>query len=640
VTRKHFILATAGHVDHGKTALIKALTGVDTDRLPEEKVRGITIDLGFAHLALPSTIHHQSATISLGVVDVPGHEDFIRNMIAGVGSIDLALLVIAADDGWMPQTEEHLQILNYLGVRHAVVAITKCDLGDAKRKGAEVREQLRETTFADVPIVLTSVRDSTGLDLLKETLAREFSIIPTPRDVGKPRLFVDRAFTVRGSGTVVTGTLSGGRFSRGETISLQPQNLSVRIRGIQSHNQPLDCALPGTRTALNLPDLRPDQIARGNVITAQTCAQSSLTIDVLIERSGRRMLASHPLKNASVIHVHYGSARLLARVTLLDRRDLLPGDRAIARLRFATPIFAFIGDRFILRDSSGRRTIAGGRVLNDNAEGTKFRAPAERTFLNARATAPNDDLLTLIRTQLRRDGVGKSEALLLKSNFSEKEIATALAQLQREGVLFADGAIVADALWWEKLSRRATDAIDAEHAAHPDRVGMELTQLRAALAIDDPQLFDALVSHLCAVGFARARHVIKRGSHRPSLPPQLQPAGARIRSALSVRPFDPPSRRELMADADSQQALRFLCETGEVLALTEDVILTAEAFAQMKTVIALALRTRGPSTLSELRQVLGTTRRILVPLLECLDRTGLTIRQGDRRALQDHLPAR
>ena len=295
---RHLILATAGHVDHGKTALVKALTGVDTDRLPEEKARGITIDLGFARLALPG--------FSVGVIDVPGHEDFIRNMIAGLGAIDLALLVVAADDGWMPQTEEHFQILNYLGIRHGVVAITKCDLGDPARIAADVREQLRGTSLSEMPIVETSARIMTGLDELKQTLGRVSAGIPPLRDYGKPRLFVDRVFAVRGTGTVVTGTLTGGRLSRGKTISAQPQNLRARIRSIQSHNQSLEMAFPGTRTALNLPDLRPDEIPRGSVLTTIDSGESGRAIDAIVERSARGFLPSRSLKNASVVQVHYG----------------------------------------------------------------------------------------------------------------------------------------------------------------------------------------------------------------------------------------------------------------------------------------------------------------------------------------------
>jgi selenocysteine-specific elongation factor len=634
---KHFILATAGHVDHGKTALVQALTGVDTDRLPEEKARGITIDLGFAHLALPaplSTLNSELSTLSIGVIDVPGHEDFIRNMIAGLGAIDLALLVVAADDGWMPQTEEHFQILNYLGVRQGVAAITKCDLGDPARIAADVRERLRGTSLGEMPIVQTSARGATGLDELKQILARVSASISPPRDSGKPRLFVDRVFTVRGSGTVVTGTLTGGRLSRGETILLQPQNLCARIRAIQSHNQSLEVAFPGTRTALNLPDLRPGEVPRGSVLTTIDSAESSRAIDAMVERSARAFLPSRPLKNASVVQVHYGSARFTARILWLDRRELLPGETAIARLRFAKPAFVFAGDRFIIRDSSGRQTIAGGVVLNPDAEGTRFRASAERRFLQARAASPNN-LVTLLGTQLQRDQFVRRAALLLQSSFSEEEITNAVDRLADEKKVFTSGTIVADAAWWEALRQRAIDAIDTEHAVHPERAGLDLAQLRAHLSLADAELENALIAaDLAEKDFSCAQGAIKRRNHQPSLPAVLEGAGEKIRAALAARPFDPPSRKELIVDAAAQQALRFLSETGEVIPLNDDVLLSADAFAQMKSRIAQALRASGPATVSELRQMLGTTRRVLVPLLECCDRAGLTSRQGDRRTLR------
>jgi selenocysteine-specific elongation factor len=636
---KHFILATAGHVDHGKTALVKALTGVDTDRLPEEKARGITIDLGFAHLSLPaplSTLNppeaDQPSTFSIGVIDVPGHEDFIRNMIAGLGAIDLALLVVAADDGWMPQTEEHLQILHYLGVRHGVVAITKCDLGDPARIAAEVSERLRGTSLGEMPIVQTSVRVATGLEELKQALERVCATIPPRRQNGKPRLFVDRVFTVRGTGTVITGTLTGGPVARGETISLQPQNLRARVRAIQSHNQSLEVALPGTRAAFNLPDLRPDEIPRGSVLTTIDPAESGRTIDALIERSSSAFLPSHSLKNASVVQVHYGSARFTARVLLLDRRELLPGETAIARFRFTKPAFVFVGDRFIIRDSSGRQTVAGGVVLNPDAEETKFRSPAERSFLQARAAAPND-LIMLLLTQLQRDQIVRRAAPLLQSSFSEGEIADAVERLAREKKAFTNGTIVADAACWAALRQRAIDAIEAQHAAHPERAGLDLAELRARLSLDDAELENALIVDLSARGFSCGQGAIMRRSHRPSLPAELEGAGGKIRAALAARPFDPPSRKELIADGAAQQALRFLCETGEVFALNEDVLLSSDAFAEMTSRIAQALRVSGPATVSELRKVLGTTRRILVPLLERCDRDGLTYREGNKRTL-------
>jgi selenocysteine-specific elongation factor len=622
---KHLILATAGHVDHGKTALIKALTGTDTDRLPEEKARGITIDLGFAHLALPG--------LSIGVIDVPGHEDFVRNMIAGMGSVDFALLVVAADDGWMPQTEEHLQILHYLGVEHGVVALSKCDLADRVLTGADLRRRLRGTSLGEAPIVQTSARTGRGLEELKDALTRIAAAIPPPPDLGKPRLSVDRAFTARGIGTVVTGTLTGGQLRRGEAVILQPQNLPAQIRAIQSHNRSLEIALPATRTALNLPGLRPEQLPRGSVVTASSAIESSRAIDVLIERSQRDPLPARPLRNASVIQVHYGSARFTARILLLEGRELLPGDRGIARLRCTTPVFAYLGDRLILRDSSGRRTVAGGVILDRHAKGTRFRSRAQRSFLAERATAPND-LLVLLRTQLKRDRVCQRRSLLLQSNFSAEEIATAIERLRAEGKVFVSGAIVADGSWWGDLRRRAMAAIDAEHAARPEQTGLDLNRFRAALALDDAEVSRALLADLGAHDFSASDGMVRRKSHRPSLPALLEQAGARIRAALAERPFDPPSRKEFASDLAARQALRFLTETNEVILLNEDVALSAAAFSRLKTLVAQSLRERGSATVSELRQVTGTTRRVIVPFLERLDRLGLTIRNGDRRKLR------
>ena len=619
---KHFILATAGHVDHGKTALVKALTGVDTDRLPEEKARGITIDLGFAHLDLPG--------LSFGLIDVPGHEDFIRNMIAGLGAIDLALLVVAADDGWMPQTEEHWQILNYLGVRRVVVAITKCDLGNAARTEAAVRDQLGSHSLGEIAIVRTSVRTGTGLEELKRTLTEACEALPAAADIGKPRLFVDRVFTLHGTGTVVTGTLTGGPLKQGDKVLLQPQNLRARVRAIQRHNQPLEIALPGMRTALNLPDLKLEDIPRGTVLTTLENEEPSRTIDALVERAASD---SRPLKNASLIQIHCGSARFTARITLLDRRELLPGEKTIARLRCTKPAFVFVGDRFILRDSSGRATIAGGIVLNPDAEGTKFRSASERVFLQSRAAAPND-LATLLRTQLQRDQVSRRGKLLLKSHFSAGEVSATLNQLLRADEVVVSGEIVADKTWWEALRGRAENLIEANHKAHPEYRGLDLAELRAVLALPDPELSEAIIADLKTHGFTLEKGAIRRSDHRPSLPASLSQAGTQIRAALVARPFDPPSVKEFAPSAAQQQALRFLCETGEVTQLSSDLFLATNAFATMKQSIAQALRTRGQATSSELRQILGTSRRILIPFLERCDREGLTIREGDRRRLR------
>ena len=284
VTTRHFIIATAGHVDHGKSALVKALTGTDPDRLPEEKKRQITIDLGFAALNVTAP---NGDRIHAGIVDVPGHEDFVRNMIAGVGSIDLALFVVAADDGWMPQSEEHLQILNYLGVQRAVIALTKSDLGRIDVVTNQIRERLTGTSFADSPIVPTSVRTGTGIEKLVNTLATQLARTEPQRDIRKPRLFIDRVFTLRGIGTVVTGTLTGGSLRRGQQIVVYPTNLETRIRSIQSHGHELEVAQPGMRTAINLPDLRVDQIKRGDVVTLPGHGAPTSTLIVLVEKPSR-----------------------------------------------------------------------------------------------------------------------------------------------------------------------------------------------------------------------------------------------------------------------------------------------------------------------------------------------------------------
>jgi selenocysteine-specific elongation factor len=467
---KHFILATAGHVDHGKTALVRALTGVETDRLPEEKARGITIDLGFAHLALPG--------LSIGVIDVPGHEDFVRNMIAGVGSIDLALFVVAADDGWMPQTEEHLQILLYLGVTRAVVALTKSDLGQVDRSLEEIREKLRRTPFAAAPIVVTSIRDQTGIETLRDALSAEFAKLPPPRDFGKPRLFVDRVFTMRGSGTVVTGTLTGGRFVRGTTVLLEPEAVQARIRGLQTHNQPLESAGPKRRLALNLPEAAPEEIRRGSSIRAEEDeSEVSRVLDVILERSSRLPAGTRPIANGAVLNFHFGGARYSAALQLGAQKEFLPNDNMIARLRLNAPVHALIGDRFILRDPSERETVAGGIVLDPTPGRSKFRGELQRMLLAARALAPND-LDVLLRTELEREKFVNRGRVLPNAPFSRSEIQGALERLHKKGSIFLDPKIAVTLGWWQQLQLAAVKVIEAEHSAHSEKSGLEISRLR------------------------------------------------------------------------------------------------------------------------------------------------------------------
>ena len=636
---RHFILGTAGHVDHGKSALVRALTGTDPDRLPEEKARGITIDLGFAHLSLPG--------LDLGIVDVPGHEDFVKNMVAGVGAVDVALFVVAADDGWMPQTEEHLLILGYLGVTRAVVALTKTDLTtDEAGSVAGVRARLQRSPFADAPVVPTSVVTGRGLDDLRTVLAKVLADAPPPRNAGKPRLPVDRVFALRGVGTIVTGTLTGGTLDRGQPVAVQPAGRAGHVRSVQNHGRELTRAWPGTRTALNLPELAATggaAVMRGEVVTLPEFGGGSTVLDVLLTRSDRvkdarfHATPGRPIQNGKTARLHLGSGHWSVRVNLLQRGDLEPGGQSVARLRCERPVFAFAGDRFILRDGAGRTTLAGGVVLDPEADRRRaFRRGGQRRFLEARATAAADDVDAAVGATLTRDRVLPRARLLQRSAFSAEEIDAAVTRLLVGGNLVAAGNDVVDSLWWQEVQAKAAGLVDGEHRASPERFGLELARLRVGLdrKLQASALFDALVAALVGTGkFVRVGASIRRASHRPTLPAHLQAAGARLRAALAQQPFEPPSRQQLAPDGPSRQALRFLFDTGEALEFGEEVVLLEESFRRMRSVILRTIRAAGPATASDLRQVLGTTRRVLIPVLERLDREGLTRREGDRRIL-------
>lgn len=641
---KPFILATAGHVDHGKSALVKALTGIDPDRLPEEKSRGITIDLGFAHTTLPVSSNGGTQTIRLGIVDVPGHEDFVKNMVAGVGSVDLALLVVAADDGWMPQTEEHLQILQYLGVERGVVALNKADLVSDEQAAAEqIRSKLRGTALAEAPIIATSIPQSRGIEELKLTIADALKDAQLRPDLGKPRLAVDRAFTIKGAGTVVTGTLVGGSLQGGQQIVVQPADVTARIRSMQSGNNEITQALPGMRVALNLPDLHPrDQsigsatIGRGDVVTVEGLGTPSNTIDVLIEQRNRATedRLTPTMSNGTPVRLHFGSASLLARLCLQQSEEFGAGQTALAQLRLESPAYLFADDRFILRDSAGRHTIAGGRVLDPRAQRRGFRSDARRASLE-RLRAASDPASRILAILADRHVLPR-EQLLAQSNFSERSIEGAIAQLAGQGMIVAGRSTISDPSWWQALTKRAADAIDAEHAAHPQRTGLPLAELRSLIASHIPanvDIFDDLLSSLKKAGFTQTDAAIGRGAHRPALPAHLQASADNIRAMLTRLAFDPPSRKQLTPDTRAFQALKFLIGTGEVIEIGTDLVLLYSHFHQAIEVIAGHLRQHGPSQVSELRQALNTSRRVMVPLLEKLDQQRVTLRQGDKRVL-------
>lgn len=623
MTTRHFIIATAGHVDHGKSTLVKALTGTDPDRLPEEKKRRITIDLGFAPLNL---IAPNGDKIHAGIVDVPGHEDFVRNMIAGVGLIDLALFVVAADDGWMPQSEEHLQILGYLGVQRAVIVLTKSDLGRIDIVMNQIREQLIGTPFADSSIVPTSARTGTGIENLVGTLTNRLATTEPQRDIRKPRLFIDRVFTLRGIGTVVTGTLTGGSLRRGQQIILYPTNHKTRIRSMQSHGDELEVAHPGMRTAISLPDLTVDQIKRGDVVTLPNQGVPSSTLGVFVEKSSRPngdKTVAGPLKNGSSIYVHHGASRVGARISFRDNQSLAPGKEKMGHLKLASPVFAFVGDRFVIRDSSERHTIAGGIVIDPDGE---KESPASTVAL--------DDINALVGAILAQHGFARREGLLSKSRFSADEISAALRNLDQNGEIILRQQIAADCEFWRKLRAQTIGLIDTAHRENPERTGIDVSELCSALRIQEVTLLESLVADVCEGDFVRKGSVVARRSHRPALPIHVQRIEKQIREALGRQPFDPPSRKAIESDPQARQVVRFLIENGELTELALDVVLLRESFESMKSHVAEFIFKNGPATVSELRQALGSSRRVMVPFLERLDREGITRRVSNKRCLR------
>jgi selenocysteine-specific elongation factor len=629
----HLIVATAGHVDHGKSALIKTLTGTDPDRLPEEKARGITIDLGFAHLDLPSP-STPSSTFRVGIVDVPGHEDFVKNMVAGVGSIDLALLVVAADDGWMPQTEEHLQILSYFGVRRAVVALTKADLVEDEQAAiADIRRRLDGTTFADAPIVPTSVLTGHGIETLKSTLARELAAVAPPQDIGKPRLSIDRVFTLSGTGTVVTGTLVGGSLQRGQSVVVQPGGHPARIRKIQSHGHDVEVSGPGTRTALNLADVNAgESVHRGDVVTLPDMGSASDCLDVMLEISPR---ASRVMKDGVRVRVHYGSGNVPAHVALGTGKELEVGARGPAQLRLEAPVFLFAGDHLTVRDWSEQQTLAGAVVLDPGAARRGFRSPERQSWLE-RVAGSMDDPVRFVAARIGRDTAVRRSRSFANTRFSKADIDAAAARLQQDGAAIVTGDFLVDAGAWATAVRRAGELVDDAHRAHPEHLGLALTDLRNTLKKEFgfDELFDDVLAGLSEQGYSRSGSVIHRVGHRAQLPEPLRAAGEKLRQSLAARPLEPPSRKELTPDAPSQRALKFLIETGEVVEINAELVMTATSVAQATAQVRAFMTRQGAATISELRQALGSSRRIVVPLLEYLDRTFVTVRQGDKRTLR------
>jgi selenocysteine-specific elongation factor len=588
-------VATAGHVDHGKSSLVLALTGTDPDRFPEEKARGLTIDLGFAFTTLPSGTE-------IGFVDVPGHVRFIKNMLAGVGAVDVAMLVVAANEGWMPQSEEHLRILELLGVRFGFTALTKADMVDEETveiARLELDDHLAGTPFAD--IVTVDSRTGRGLDEVRAELDRVLAAAPPAADRERPRLWVDRVFAAKGAGTVVTGTLVGGTLGVDDEVVVVPSDRRARVRGVESRHQKLDRAGPGTRVALNLAGVEHHDLARGHAIVRPDQWRDTSVVDVAVS-----LLPGERPRRRARLQAYIGSGEHNVAYRALD------GEGAFARIRLTDRLPLAPGDRLVLRDPGAQTTIGGAEVLDVAPVGRARDAPARL------ALAPGERLLAA-RPWLRLDevrgpltGLDPSEADALVADLETRGIAVRL-----------DRWLVANA----ELARVGAEAVELVAAHHRDRpleAGMDLHALATTLRVQPDQLRAALEN---SDDLRVERGLVRQVSHRGRA--SDDPDGRRLLDALEGEPFAPPSAGELGVPIEVERAL-----VREGVAVDLDgVVFAATALELARERVVGALRERGTLTVADARDVLQSTRKFVLPLLRRLDAEGVTRRRGDDRVL-------
>jgi selenocysteine-specific elongation factor len=607
-----YVLGTAGHVDHGKSTLIERLTGIDPDRLSEEKARGLTIDLGFAWLTLPR--HGE-----VGIIDVPGHERFVTNMLAGVGSIDATIFVVAANEGWKPQSEEHLAILDLLGARGGVVALTKCDLvggTELDAAAAAIAGRLAGTTLERAAIVPVSATTGRGIDELITAIDRMLDRTPQSPDLGRPRLYVDRSFSIKGAGTVVTGTLTGGRLRVEDEVEILPRAVSGRVRSIQTHKRHRDDAEAGSRVALNIAGLDRSDIVRGDAVVRPASWRPTKVLDVRL-RVVRGV--GHAVGPRGAYKLHLGSAEVDARLRLLDATGLTANDESYARITLGEEIVADTFDRFVLRDNGRSETVAGGTVLDAH--------PAR-----ARLTAL--DVPRRIAELRARHGAGRGG--LVAALLEERGPLAAADLVWLAGASPADGPLrgyVSSPAWLAGVTESVTRTLRRFHEDNPLARGMPREDVRNAAGIDDPKLFAALVDALAKTVAVDGR-LLRLASHRITLSADQQAARDRLVGELEAAGFSPPPLAELVA-AHGANLVAALVDSGEIVKVSPDIAFARDRFEDGKRAIAETIKTEGPATASRIRDVLGTSRKFLIPLLEHLDAAGFTVRDGDVRVLGD-----
>jgi selenocysteine-specific elongation factor len=635
-----YVIGTAGHVDHGKSTLVEALTGTHPDRLKEERERQMTIDLGFAWLRL-------GEGEEVGVVDVPGHRDFIENMLAGVGGIDAALLVVAADEGVMPQTREHLAILDLLQVSAGVVVLTKADLVDADWLDlvmVDVAGVVEGTALAGAPIVAVSARTGAGLDRLRGELAAVLAARPPRVDLGRPRLPVDRVFSLAGFGTIVTGTLAGGTLAAGEEVVLLPDHIPARVRGLQTHKTKIERALPGSRVAANLAGVDLEQVRRGMVVARPGTFVPTTMLDARLRHLPD---SGQPLKHNTEVKFFVGAAEVVGHVRLLESagaQALAPGASAWVQITLAGPVVVGKGDRFILRRPSPGNTIGGGEVIDPHPKRRhRRRDPAVINRLETLARGTPGELLAQaldnlgpapVREAVARAGLDRTGGL---EAAAEARAAGLLVELDGEQLAVSRGV-------WGRLEAALIAALGAYHAAHPLRLGMPREELKSRVTQSvDPQWRARLTPKVFNVILARAGQEgwlapngagLRLARHTVVLTPAQQALADTLLADFGRDPHNTPSHKDAQARL-GDELLAALLEQGTLVAASPEVLFDAATYRQMVERVREHLQARGKITVAEVRDLFSTSRKYALALMEHLDALGVTRRVGDERVLKN-----
>jgi len=630
----YLVIGTAGHVDHGKTALIHALTGIDTDRLREEKERGISIELGFAYLDLPSGRR-------AGIVDVPGHERFIKNMLAGVGGIDLVLLVIAGDEGVMPQTREHLEIIQLLEIKRGIVVLTKADLVepdwlDLVRE--DISSFLKGTVLEGAPIVVVSSVTRQGLPELVRLIDELAADLPERRESGAARLPIDRVFSITGFGTVVTGTLSGGRLQVGDAVEILPRGLKARVRSLQVHKRKVNEARPGQRVAVNLAGVDVVDIGRGQVLVSPQAFKPTQRLDVHLELLPG---APRPLKNRARIRFYLGSAEILGRALLLDRDMLEPGGHCYAQLILEEPTVAAKGDRFVVRSYSPMQTIGGGTVIDPYPSRHKRHRQETIESLAILERGTPDEIVAQVL--VRRSQALPAEEVAGAAGLNPKTVGDALEALVAAGrveTYACEGQnVYIAARVYQDWRERVLQALDEYRRTYPLREGYPKEELRSRKF---PGI--GVRQFLCFLQDLARRgeiEVLEKSVRLPGagvLSPLLEARIKALDDIFAAQGFQPPSFAEAagsqgISEAEASEYLHYLLREGRLVRLGDDLYLHRRSVEQAKEAIAAFIREKGEISVGETRDLLKTSRKFALPLLEYLDQIRFTRRVGDMRKL-------